>query len=262
MLIVGLVAALCSSAARAGGGPENVFLLVNLRSQSSMTVANHYIHLRRLPATNVLYLDWDGNREAVDIDTFRQQILIPALQTISQRGLANQIDCLTYSSDFPTRIDFAGDLPPDQRDKPLLSGSITSLTYLYQAVLARSPLYVSLASNNYMRQPDGHPGVPASHGFRSWYGWAPDGTLLEAGGNRYLLSTMLAVTSGRGNTPAEAVSYLARAPPPTAHSPRERFTTCRRPTSARPRASRALKPRRTNCKNWASRRKFSTARRP
>ena len=45
---------LTSSAASslAGGGPENVFLLVNSTSRDSLTVANHYIDLRKKGAEN------------------------------------------------------------------------------------------------------------------------------------------------------------------------------------------------------------------
>jgi hypothetical protein len=99
------------SPCHAGGGPENLFLVVNSRSQNSLTVANYYGRLRRIPPGNICYLDWDGNVEATDIDTFRQKILGPALQAISERALSNQIDYLIYSSDFPRRIDFAADLP-------------------------------------------------------------------------------------------------------------------------------------------------------
>ena len=49
-----------------------------------------------------------------------------------------------------------------------------------------------------------------THGFRSWYGWGNGGELQEAGGQPYLLSTMLAVTSGRGNSVREAIAYLQR----------------------------------------------------
>jgi hypothetical protein len=49
---------LFATQAFAGGGPENVLLLVNANSESSKTVANHYIALRQIPATNVLYIDW------------------------------------------------------------------------------------------------------------------------------------------------------------------------------------------------------------
>ena len=199
-----------ASSAVAGGGPENLFLVVNNRSGASLSVANQYVALRRIPPGNVLHLDWSGGADAVDIDTFRQRILGPALEAIASRGLANQIDYLVYSSDFPYRIDFAGDLPLELRKQGGLSGSLTSLTFLYQSVLARSGEYVSLAANHYLRFADSADDVPASHGFRGWYGWGPKGELLESGGARYLLSTMLAATSGRGNTLDEATNYLRR----------------------------------------------------
>ncbi len=201
----------CSaSLCRAGGGPENLFLVVNAHSQNSRTVANHYARLRRIPPGNICYLDWDGNIEATDIETFRQKILGPALEAVQQRALSNQIDYLVYSSDFPWRIDFAGDLPPAQRNLESLSGSITSFTYLYQFTLSRSPLYMSMTANHYMRDPELKPEVASTRGFRGWYGWGPHGELLESGGIRYLLSTMLAVNSGRGTTIPETLRYLQR----------------------------------------------------
>ncbi len=205
------VVLVCSvSLCRAGGGPENLFLVVNSRSQNSRTVANHYARLRRIPPGNVCYLDWDGNVESTDIETFRQKILGPALAAIQERALSNQIDYVVYSSDFPWRIDFASDLPPEQRGLESLSGSITSLTYLYQLTLSRSPLYMSMTANHYLREPDLKSDVAPTRGFRSWYGWGPHGELLESGGNRYLLSTMLAVNSGRGTTIPETLNYLRR----------------------------------------------------
>lgn len=195
--------------ALAGGGPENVFLVVNAKSRDSLTVANNYIRLRRIPPGNVCYLEWDGNPNAIDIETFRQKILIPAVTAINSRALANQIDYLIYSSDFPTRIDFVGDVPEDKKKESFLSASITGLTYLHQYTLARVPqLYMGFTSNHYFRNDSS--GTTASHGFRSWYGWGPRGELLETGGNRYLLSTMLAVTNPRGNTVPEALNYLRR----------------------------------------------------
>ena len=91
-----------------------------------------------------------------------------------------------------------------------LSASLTSLTYLHQPVLAHSLEFASLTSNHYMQLPRAPADTAPSHGFRSWYGWGPHGELLEAGGSHYFLSTMLAFTSGRGNTLDEAVGYLRR----------------------------------------------------
>src|SRR5471032_552704 len=74
---------------KAGGGPENVFLVVNQRSWASLTVANHYIRLRQIPPSNVLYLDWAGSSETSDILSFREQILRPVLAAIQRRQLGD-----------------------------------------------------------------------------------------------------------------------------------------------------------------------------
>ena len=136
-------------AGRAGGGPENLFLVVNSRSVASLTVANHYAALRKIPSSNILHLDWDGGTDGIDIDAFRRKLLIPALAAIGERHLAGQIDYLVYSSDFPYHVEFASDLPPNQRNLNFLSASLTSLTYLNQPVLAHSLEFMSLASNRY-----------------------------------------------------------------------------------------------------------------
>ncbi len=206
VLVISL--AVIAADAQAGGGPENVLVVVNSQSGASMTVANHYCALRHIPPSNIFHLDWSGSTDSTDIDTFRQKILQPALQAAAERGLGEQIDYVVYSSDFPTRIDFAAEWPAAQRGKQYPSGSLTALTYLYQPVLLRSMQFASPSANRYMRRGDDE--IAATHGFRGWYGWGSNGELLESGGERYLLSTMLAVTSGRGNTIPEVLNYLTR----------------------------------------------------
>ena len=70
-------------AARAGGGPENVVLVVNARSWASLTVANHYAAARRIPPGNVVYLDWNGDLEDIDVATFRRELLGPVMQAVA-----------------------------------------------------------------------------------------------------------------------------------------------------------------------------------
>ena len=212
--VVGMLFAALSwgTMVRAGGGPENAFLVVNSASPGSLAVANAYAAVRGIPPINVFMLPWRGSREAVTISTFRTEILRPILQAIDSRKLSPQIDCVVYSTDFPWRIDFAEELPPQLvgRDK-FPSGSLTGMTMLYAAVQAGSPEYLSPASNRYWR-PVGTDGVPATTvGFRGWYGWGPLGELIEAGGSRYLLSAVLGVTEGRGNTVPEILRYLKSA---------------------------------------------------
>jgi len=211
-VLAGLAGLVFPDAAPAGGGPENVFLVVNARSADSLAVANAYAALRGIPPINVLMLPWQGSRDAVTIGAFRTDVLQPILQAIDSRRLAPQIDAIVYSTDFPWRIDFSGELPRELvgRDK-FPSGSLTGMTTLFSAVQAGSPAYLDPASNRYWRPVDAD-GVPATTvGFRGWYGWGPHGELMEAGGTRYLLSAVLGVTDGRGNTAPEIIRYLRSA---------------------------------------------------
>jgi hypothetical protein len=202
---------LLTSVAQAGGGPENVLLVVNRRSWASISVANHYISLRNLPSENVLYLDWPDSLQTTDIESFRQRILRPILDAIERNELDDHIDYVVYSSDFPWSIDGHSEMQavklPDYLN-PV--GSLTGMTYLWPLIWGRRPEWVTLNSNHYVRPPRALPGVPATQAFRSWYGWSNDGALLEAGGQHYMLSTTLAVTGGRGNSLAEVVEYLTR----------------------------------------------------
>ena len=102
------------SLALAGGGPENVLLLVNSNSPSSKTIANNYIQLRNIPASNVVYIDWDGPIEECGAIKFRDQILLPTLAAIEDRKLAAQIDYVVYSSDFPWRIELKTMFPKEE----------------------------------------------------------------------------------------------------------------------------------------------------
>jgi hypothetical protein len=196
-------------------------LVVNSASASSLAIANHYIALRQFPSSNVMYLEWKGDLHSTDVDTFRQKILVPILQEIADRGLTSHIDGVIYSSDFPYSIDLKGDLKnlhPNHKafaDKDKLVppfGTLNSLTYYYELVLRQQPVYsIYLAQTNfYFRPVQNGRELAATHGFRGWYGWGQNGELLEVGGSRYLLSAMLGVTAGKGNTIDEVVSYLRR----------------------------------------------------
>jgi hypothetical protein len=211
-LVAVLAAGLAAGLARAGGGPENVFLVVNPTSSESIAVANAFVAARGLPPLNVFMLPWAGDKNGTTIGRFREEILVPILRGIDSRRLAPQIDMIVYASDFPWRIDYQEALTPDLAQKDTFpSGSLTGMTTLHAAVQSGTPAWLDPESNRYYR-PLGSDGVPqVTEGFRSWYGWGLDGRLLEAGGNRYLLSVMLGVTTGRGNTVREVATYLERA---------------------------------------------------
>jgi hypothetical protein len=207
-----LVGGAAPRSALAGGGPEGVFLVVNVRSWASMAVANHYIKLRQIPQVNVLYLDWSGPIDKINSDDFRQKILGLVFATMRQRLIMDQIDSIVYSSDFPYAVDFKNDvtsvkLPPNRTP----TGSLTSLTYFAPELLSGDYNFIAANGNFYMRRPAEGSGEITSHGFRGWFGFGPQGQILEAGGQHYITSAMLGYTSGVGNSVAEAKNYLSRA---------------------------------------------------
>lgn len=213
-----------------GGGPENVLLVVNRSSPASLTVANHYVALRDVPAGNVLTLPWNRRLHTTDVDTFREKILTPVLRAIDRRRLTRQIDYVVYSTDLPWAIDltrdvrkFAAALQAAAADDPKLSaenaqwpkhltrvGSTNGLTYLWEAVRAANPAYLQMDSNRYMRLPVGERRDAPSLGFSSTQEFGPRGQPVGCGGRRYMLSMMLGVTAGRGNTLEEVLHYLRR----------------------------------------------------
>lgn len=199
-----------TSTARAGGGPENLFLVVNTRSWSSLTVANHYQRLRKLPASNVFYLDWPYDNERIDAETMRSKLLTPVLEEIGRRGIADHIDYVVYSTDFPWSVDCTAETKGSQLSQYLTPiASLNGLTFLYQDFLNKRYELLLLDANRYYR-PVPRVEAPESQGFHGWYGWAKSGRLLEAGGEHYLLSMMLGVTTGRGMSTTDVVRNLQR----------------------------------------------------
>jgi uncharacterized protein (TIGR03790 family) len=204
----------------AGGGPENVFLVVNSNSDSSKTIANYYIELRKIPPNNVFYVDWKGSLGACSGKNFREQILMPALKAIDDRKLAQQIDYLVYSSDFPWRMELRSVFPDDEFKVPFDPiASLTGASYLAAYMASENPSIVRPDINWYVPGPI-DPNIAAcqklasvpSRGFRGRYLWDKNGRRTEASdsGQRFLLSTTLGVTQGRGNTVEEVLSYLRR----------------------------------------------------
>jgi len=217
----------------AGGGPENVLLLVNSNSLSSKTIANHYIALRNVPASNIVYVDWRGGLEGCQGPQFAGKILKPAIDAIRERGLSHQIDYVVYSSDFPWRVDLKT-LFPDQTFGPPIrpAASCTGATYLWMYMRDKNPALMRPDVNWYLAPDDGDNYVKCqklakveSRGFHATTFWAPDGTGTKdsSRGQSYMLSTMLGVTTGRGNTVDEVLAYLRRSAAVDGTRPRGTF---------------------------------------
>ncbi len=150
----------------AGGGPENLVLVVNGDSAASKLIANHYIHARQIPARNVIYLNGLPERQIASLKVFKEQIIKPILQQMQERKIGEGIDYIVYSAGFPTTIDARehANLLAEQVSTAMGSergfqkqlyhgqGSLNAMTYFAGAVIGDQPGYMTLDSNTYYRR--------------------------------------------------------------------------------------------------------------
>ncbi|HEY8241433.1 MAG TPA: hypothetical protein VIH35_08300, partial [Kiritimatiellia bacterium] len=89
-------------------GPHEIAVLVNKNSQASIEIANHFIHLRKIPPQNVVFLSLPDSvlASAAEIspEDFTAQIWDPARKAIRDRRIEDHILAWIYSADFPVRI--------------------------------------------------------------------------------------------------------------------------------------------------------------
>ena len=198
-----------ASCAWAGGGPENVLLLVNSNSLNSKTIANHYIALRNIPASqHRLHRLARRTRRLPGRAFSPNKILQPAINAIGERGLSAQIDYVVYSSDFPWRVDLTS-LIPDQKfglpnrprpraPAPPICGS-SCATRIRRSMSPIVNWYVSPTDgDNYRAVPETEQSGIARLSFELVLGARRRQRTNPTKGQSYLLSTMLGVTTGRG----------------------------------------------------------------
>lgn len=164
-LLAGIISSSSGAPVWAGGGPENLVLVVNQDDAGSLLLANHYVALRGIPAANVIHLSGVPRQTTITLDQFRTLILKPVFEAIRERKLDQQIDLIVYSGGFPASVNVApaqeaffreaatrGDPIPEEL-KILFSptASLTALTYFAIPVLENQPVYFSLSSNQYFR---------------------------------------------------------------------------------------------------------------
>jgi uncharacterized protein (TIGR03790 family) len=199
-----------SATSHAGGGPENVLLVVNALSEDSRTVANHYIDLRKIPPSNVVFVNSPPTKGVLNAAHYRKRILAPIDKAIESRGLKNQIDYVVFSCDFPWQINFLPEYPGEKfpRGWRPIAG-ISSAMYLSEFIRANRKEFMGVNSNFYCSPPSDL--IVFSRGFRSSYRWGVGGRRAGQEGFSYMLSAVLGVTQGKGNSVSEIIWYLERA---------------------------------------------------
>ena len=154
---------ICISGSSAiAGGPENLLLVVNADSASSKMIANYYVSMRKIPSSNVVYLNGIPPKERMALPDFKELILKPIVKALTERRIGSHIDYIVYSSDFPTAIQIPEQVSKLEKlveergagfNRKLFAptASINSLTYYAAAVLQDEVGYLNLDSNSYYR---------------------------------------------------------------------------------------------------------------
>ena len=136
----------------AGSGPETTLVVVNARSPLSVRIANEYVYLRNIPDNHVVWLDEVPLKDVIPIEDFRKKIWFPVRDFMRSNKLDEEIDIITYSSDFPYAVNFTSDIKAKKLKKNKFTGSIASLTALtYFARRVESGDIGYLGENYYFR---------------------------------------------------------------------------------------------------------------
>ena len=202
-----------ASLSRAGGGPENIFLVVNSSSQASKTIANHYIGLRKIAPINIFYIKFDENNGYIESKPFKDIFLKPIFEAINRRGLASQIDYVVYSSGFPWQVAYKNEIPSDKYNMQFQPrGSLTGSTYLWSYAVQKRIEMFGFNTNFYCLPKTGDNPLKTdssvTRAMRGQYRWLPEGTRDQKQGLPYMMSASLGVTTARGTTAEEVVQYL------------------------------------------------------
>lgn len=192
-------------------GPHELVLLVNGNSPRSVEVANHYVRLRRVPPSNVVFLSLPDSvlAPAAEISAadFTRRIWEPANRAIDERGIRDHVLAWVYSVDFPVRI--AGDPPV----------SLTGLTFVRNRLPPAEVIQKGTQLSPLFRGPDKQDGpVGATLSLEQF--------AVALGTNMPLPAMMLGHAGARGLTTDEIEACLRRGAASDASSPKGTIYLC------------------------------------
>ena len=95
----------------AGGGPQNLLIVVNDNSRRSLELGRYYAEMRGVPEQNICHIRVATN-ESADTVTYSNDVRAPVIAYLGSAGISNQIDVIAFSMDIPYRVFLnpAGDL--------------------------------------------------------------------------------------------------------------------------------------------------------
>lgn len=97
------IGVLAARLALAGGGPQNVLVVVNDHSAASLELGSHYAAARGIPPRQICHVSVTTNHD-LDWSGFTNALRDPVMCHLGAQGLSNQIDVVVFSRDIPYRI--------------------------------------------------------------------------------------------------------------------------------------------------------------
>ena len=187
-----------SAVTQAGGGSENVLLVVDPTNPESLYVANYYKAARDIPDANVLYMA----PGAADYPQFVAERLPGFLGSLAQKNLEDHIDFVVLPSGGSFYIPAPG-LVGDACSPVTRFAAPTPFTLAFRAADVLDGIG-SQIKNRYARN-SWEPQHFDSN--ITWLGGVPS-TAVNA--RRYYIGAMLGYTGSNGNTLAEVLAMIDR----------------------------------------------------
>jgi hypothetical protein len=200
-LISGTLGALllaAAPAARAGGTPENVLLIIDPSNSNSLYVGNYYKNARDIPDRNVLFMATG----ATNYPTFASYNLVSLSGTLANQGIADHIDYVVVTPGSPFYV-YAPGLVTDSCfavSRFSISAAYTS-AFIANEILGGLP---STTSNRYYSSTD------QARAFDSSVAWLNGAPSTLYGSRRYYVGAMLGYSGTLGNTLADTLVMIDR----------------------------------------------------
>ena len=106
--LYGLALFFCTSWLAHALAPHEVMVLINEGSSRSLEIGHTFVHARKIPSQNVVYLSLPGSvlspKAEISYEDFKRTIWEPVNLLMSERGVEKHILAWVYSADFPIRI--------------------------------------------------------------------------------------------------------------------------------------------------------------
>ncbi len=187
--------------AHAGGGPENVVLIVDPTEPDALHVANYYRAARGIPGRNVIYMQPD----AANYAAFTEFQLPALFGTLANRDLEGHVDYVVVAPGGSFYVPAPDLIISDACSAPVRRMAISaaySLAFLSDGILNGQPK--STQRNHYFTTDE------AARALDSRTAWRNGAPSTQPGAERYFIGFMLGYTGQRGNTVDELLTMIDR----------------------------------------------------